>query len=173
MVTTTKNSEFDLINFFRFKIWFFCRKRHPNRSKIDGGVVILVRGIKKKGGENPLYLQFDPQLRVFSSVVGKFWARILKEQGRYIKTYTIFLVVSKHTKKIGNPQNDLLRVFGLRLTKIANPPSIFNQFCSDKLFINQILILLLPAILLIPIRVQLYHTRSKRSVLSVFGVETR
>ena len=53
LVTTTKISEFALINFFRINIWFFCRKRHPNRSKIDGGVVILVRGIKKKGGWKP------------------------------------------------------------------------------------------------------------------------
>ena len=61
--------------------------------------MILVRGIKKKGAENPLYLRFDPQLRGFPSVVGEFWAWILKEQEKYIKTYTIFLVVSKHTKK--------------------------------------------------------------------------
>ena len=62
--------------------------------------MILVRGIKKKGGgENPLYLRFDPQLREFPSVVGEFRAQILKEQGKCIKTYTIFFVGSEHTKK--------------------------------------------------------------------------
>merc|ERR1712120_90097 len=79
----------------------------------------------------------------------------------------------KTYKKIGNPQNDFLRVLGLGLTKIATPPSIFNQFCSDKLFINRLLILLPPIILLKPIQVKLHPTRSKRSVLNVFGVETR
>ena len=62
--------------------------------------MILVRGIKKKGGENPLYLQFDSELRGFLSVVGEFPGRILKEQGKCIKTYTIFLVGSKYTKKL-------------------------------------------------------------------------